>query len=239
MIYKYIKCLKKNYKIIIVILITFLLLLKTIYSKGKDIPTEIEDINIQTEIIEENNPALDNVEFIYVDIKGAVVDPGVKKIEKDKRIIDVINLSGGLKQEADTTLINLSKKLFDEMVIIIYTEKEVKENSEKNKIVCEETKYIYVEVPTNNACVVENSNQVEEENEKAEANQKEEANSRVSLNSATLEELMTIPKIGEAKAKAIITYREENNGFKSIDELLNISGIGQTIFEQIKDLVIL
>ena len=56
----------------------------------------------------------------------------------------------------------------------------------------------------------------------------------INLNSATLQVLMTIPKIGEAKAKAIISYREENGGFKNIEELMNVSGIGESLYEAIK-----
>ena len=59
----------------------------------------------------------------------------------------------------------------------------------------------------------------------------------INLNMATIAELMTLPKIGEAKAKAIISYREENGGFKSIDELKNISGIGDALYEAIKTYV--
>ena len=58
---------------------------------------------------------------------------------------------------------------------------------------------------------------------------------KVSLNSATIDELMQLPGIGEVKAKAIIAYREENGGFKSIEELLEVNGIGESTFNKIKD----
>ena len=61
-----------------------------------------------------------------------------------------------------------------------------------------------------------------------------DSNNLINLNTSTLAELMTIPKIGEAKAKAIISYREENGGFKSIEELKNVSGIGESLYEAIK-----
>ena len=59
----------------------------------------------------------------------------------------------------------------------------------------------------------------------------------VDLNSATLEELQTLPGIGETKAKAIIQYREQNNGFDSIQELQEVNGIGPATFENLKELV--
>ena len=58
---------------------------------------------------------------------------------------------------------------------------------------------------------------------------------KVSLNTATLDELMTLPGIGEAKAQSIIEYREEVGAFQNIEELKEVSGIGDAIFDQIKE----
>lgn len=57
----------------------------------------------------------------------------------------------------------------------------------------------------------------------------------MNINTAQAEELMTLSGIGEAKAAAIIQYREENGGFQSIEELMEISGIKEGVFEKIKD----
>ena len=62
---------------------------------------------------------------------------------------------------------------------------------------------------------------------------------KVSLNSALIDELITLPGIGEAKAKLIIEYREQNNGFKDIEEIMNIKGIGEKMFEKIKPYITL
>lgn len=56
----------------------------------------------------------------------------------------------------------------------------------------------------------------------------------VDLNKATVAELEAVKNIGQAKAKAIVEYREKNNGFKKVEDLKNISGIGDKIYEQIK-----
>lgn len=61
--------------------------------------------------------------------------------------------------------------------------------------------------------------------------------SKVNINTAGKEELMTLPGIGESKAQLIIDYRNENNGFDSIEELMNIDGIKEGIFNKIKDYV--
>ena len=62
---------------------------------------------------------------MYVDIKGEVIKPGVYKISGDSRIIDVVNIAGGFTKNADTSLLNLSKKVIDEMNIKIYSKREV------------------------------------------------------------------------------------------------------------------
>lgn len=63
------------------------------------------------------------------------------------------------------------------------------------------------------------------------------ASKTVNLNTATKEELMTLPGIGESKALAIIKYREENQGFRSTDEIMQIDGIKEGVYNKIKDLI--
>ena len=128
-------------------------------------------------------------------------------------------MAGGLRKDSDTSNINLSKKLTDEMVIIVYTKKEIQEEKNKNEIVCP---------PCNNACI-------KEEDEKAKIITDKTNNTKININTATMEELQTLNGIGEAKAKAIIEYRNKNEKFKTIDEIKNVTGIGESAFEKIKD----
>ncbi len=170
----------------------------------------------------------------FVDVKGAVNAPGVYEIEEGKRVIDAINLAGGLKSEADTINLNLSKKVKDENYIIVYTKTEIvefkKNNLEPKEIVCASFECVCPDTK-NDACI---SNESSLKQEESNNDNRKEENKKVSINNATKEELMTLSGIGESKADAIIKYRKENNGFKTIDELKNVSGIGESTFEKIK-----
>lgn len=160
---------------------------------------------------------------IMVDVKGFVVNPGIYKLKEESRVIDAINAAGGVLEGADTSVLNLSKKLKDEMVIIVYSSYQV-ENFKKVK---EEQQQIQDEC-VNGVNEVENDACIEEKGEEKE-------NNLVSINTATLEELMTLEGIGEAKAKSIIAYREEHGPYQAIEDLLNVSGIGESLLAKIKE----
>lgn len=160
---------------------------------------------------------------IMVDVKGFVVNPGIYKLKEESRVIDAINAAGGVLEGADTSVLNLSKKLKDEMVIIVYSSYQV----ESFKKVKEEQQQIQDEC-VNGVNEVENDACIEEKEEEKE-------NNLVSINTATLEELMTLEGIGEAKAKSIIAYREEHGPYQAIEDLLNVSGIGESLLAKIKE----
>ena len=165
------------------------------------------------------------IENIMVDVKGEVVNSGIYTLKTGSRVIDAINMAGGITKNGDTSVLNLSKKLTDEMVIVVYSYYEVK-NFTKTK---------EVEEVVNNSCVnssdgVENGACIENDVELEESNSK-----KVSLNSATIDELMTLSGIGEAKAKSIIDYRDKNGGFKNIEDIKNVTGIGDSLFDKIKE----
>ncbi len=159
---------------------------------------------------------------IMVDVKGFVVNPGIYKLKEESRVIDAINAAGGVLEDADTSVLNLSKKLKDEMVIIVYSSYQV-ENFKKVK---EEEQQIQ-DGCINGVNEVENDACIEEKSEEKES-------TLVSINTATLEELMTLEGIGEAKAKSIIAYREEHGPYQAIEDLLNVSGIGESLLAKIK-----
>ena len=212
-------------------IILVILLLLFIFRKGGS--TEelvLQENNNRAEIEEiEKEPIISKIK---VDIKGAVNQPGVYEVVENSRVSDVIELSGGLTDKADTSVINLSKNVFDEMVIIIYTKDEINEMKKGSTSI----KYIEKECICpkleNAACIEDKIDNVP--NNENNSDDKNEVNGKVSLNNATLDELMTLDGIGEKKAQAIIEYRNKNNGFKTIEELLEVDGIGSTTYEKIK-----
>ena len=178
---------------------------------------------------------------IKVDIKGRVKKEGVYELDSNSRVIDVIEKAGGLKENANTEYINLSKKIVDEMVIIIYSNDDVKKFKEEDKQI------IYIEYECvcpdniNDTCITENdtvnTNGVKEENDKAIDNKEEIKDTKISINLATKDELMTLPGIGESKAENIIKHREENGKFEKIEDITNVSGIGESVYSKIKDYI--
>ena len=218
----------KEYRkqIIIGLTILFLMLSGSFYLvHASSISNEME----KTENIEKEETVPETIvlteETVLIDIKGAVVNPGVYQLTVGSSVKDAINMAGGILENANTNVINLSKRLVDEMVIIVYTNEEVESYKKDPEVL---TEFVYIEIPCecpdtmNDACI-----------EKKEENNVKE--NLISINTATKEELMTLSGIGESKAEAIITYREKNDGFKAIEDIMNVSGIGETAFEKIKE----
>ncbi|GGC82867.1 helix-hairpin-helix domain-containing protein [Enterococcus wangshanyuanii] len=139
---------------------------------------------------------------LYVDIKGAVKQPGMYEVKMNMRVWDAIMLAGGFKEGADTKQVNFAEQITDQMVIYVPIEGE--EPLFKQEMVGEE-----------------NANGA----------------SKVNLNQADETELQTLSGIGLKKAQEIIRYREEQGGFKSIEEIKNISGFGEKTFERLKDTI--
>lgn len=186
-------------------------------------PEKVEEKPIKIEK-KEKTEKKEEVEKIKVDIKGEINTPGVYELTKENNVMDAINLAGGLTNKSDTSNINLSKKLKDEMVIIVYSKQEIINMKEKEKITCP---------PCNNACI-EEKDETSKINitEKKETN---ESNEKININTANIEELQTLTGIGETKAQNIIDYRNKTGGFKDIEEIKNVQGIGEAAFEKIKD----
>ncbi len=204
-----------------------------VFKETNEILDEVQEIVVNEPKIEEK------INYLMVDIKGAVKKPGVYSIVENSRIIDVINKAGGLTNLADTFYINMSKKIKDEMVIVIYTKNEILEY--KNKIA--EDKMVIEKMQNNDIndaivdCLVNDDNITDniDNTPSNDNNQDNNTSLIVNINNASVEELMKLSGIGETRANDIISYREKNNGFKSIDELKNVKGIGEATFAKIKN----
>lgn len=149
--------------------------------------------------------------YVYVQVCGAVSRPGVYKVQSNLRLFEVIDLAGGVTAEADTDVINMAKPVQDEMMVYVPAKDEISSGN-------------YDKFMGNDLYGSYDSSSVEDDG-------------LVNINKADENELMALPGIGQAKAEAIITYREENGAFSDISEIMNISGIKQAAFDKIKDLI--
>lgn len=161
----------------------------------------------------ENTAKLENDEQetmkIKIYITGEVNNPGVKELEVGTRIEDAINTAGGLTTAANISKVNLAYQLEDGQKIYIPN---MNENIEE---------YITKE---NGEGIVEES--------------KSTTSGRVNINNADINELCELPGVGESLATRIVTYREENGKFKKVEDLKNVSGIGEKKFESLKEYVV-
>lgn len=138
---------------------------------------------------------------VFVEVKGAVVSPGVYELPADARVKNVLDVAV-LSENADLLTVNQSAKLTDEMVVYIPYEGEIDDETA---------------VKTFSTAAKENV-----------------AAGQVNINTASIAELTTLNGIGEKKAQAILTYREEQGLFTTLEEIKNIPGIGEKTFENLK-----
>ena len=154
---------------------------------------------------------------IIVEIKGEVKKPNVYELKNGSRIYELIEEAGGPTDEADLSNINRALYLSDGQCIVIKNINDVEsEEANLNEFLNAE---VTNSIPTNSS------------GDKGEKNE----SSIININTASKETLMTLNGIGESKAQAIIDYRDEIGGFKSVDDITNVSGIGEKTLEKIKD----
>ena len=218
----------KNKKIIGLAIITIIIFIVSIFLyKQKSSNTFKEEY--MTEIFEEESN--DNMEYtetleedttiinedsidrnkIIVEIKGEVAKPDVYQLEEGSIIKDLIDMAGGVTEEADLSRINRAEELLNHELIIIGNINDETESS----------------VVQNNSTYSSNGNN------------SDKVSTLININTADLEQLKEITGIGNIKAQSIIDYREANGGFKSLEELKNVDGIGDKTFEKIKEQITL
>ena len=219
---EYMKIIRKNHKTIF-IFIFFLLIFIIFYIKINLDKNKYQNIIIDDEIKKNKTENNNDNETCMIDIKGAVVNPGVYSTKCSDNVSDVIRLAGGLTDNADTSVTNLAKQVSNEMVIIIYTQEEVNNSNIVDTVI----KVVEQECVCPN---IQNDGCINDKIDDTISNK----NLKVNINTAKVEELEKIPGIGEAKAKSIIDYRNKFGNFKSIDDIQNVEGIGSKLYESIK-----
>lgn len=198
----------ENFKKIIIIIVLIVSISFFIYFKFQN---NEEEFYYNEVLMEENSTVLEeNIEKekIKVYITGEINLPGVKELELGARLEDLINVAGGLTKDADIKKVNLAYQLEDGQKIYIPNI-----NDETDEIITTE----------NGEGIIENL---------------EESSEVVNINKADIEDLLKLPGVGESLAQRIINYREENGKFKNIEDLKNVSGIGEKKFESLKEYIV-
>ncbi len=168
------------------------------------------------------NQSDSEIQVCKVFICGAVKKPGVYSFDGDARLCDAIDMAGGFKKTASKDSLNLARKLEDGEQIKIPTLRQAKKASR----VSDDSQD---SVASKN---ISNDREVTSDNVKTSS---EFQSGKININKATKEELMTLTGVGESRADAIISYRDENGGFKKIEDIMNITGIKDGVFNNIKD----
>lgn len=205
------------------ILLFISIIICIIYAKNSLNKNKYDDIEVVNDIEKESISEEQFTKYM-VDIKGAVNSPGVYQLDSNLTVNDAIKIAGGLTKDADTSIINLAKKITDEMVIIIYTKEEVKNSNVVDTVIKIVEKECICPNIQNDGCL----------NDDIKDNISNKDEKLVNINTATLEELETISGIGESKAKSIIEYRQKNGLFEKIEDIMNVEGIGESLYEKIK-----
>lgn len=221
--------------IIVLLLGTICFLVWNSYFKKNENLLENDDVNLISDTLEkvEDSSNVSEEKYIWVDIKGEVKKPGVYKLKENSRVIDAINVSGGLTKKAYTKYINLSRILKDENVIIVNSTSEIKKVSSGNNIT-----EVKINNDSKNSASISESELITNDNVKSEEDNTVnslENNQKVNINTATKEELMKLSNIGESKAEKIIDYRTANGNFNSIEDIKKVSGIGDKLYDSIKE----
>lgn len=151
---------------------------------------------------------------IFVYVCGAVQSPGVVSLNSGDRLIDAVNAAGGLREDADLNQINLAREAVDGEQITVLTKDEVQAMNVQEESASDQT--AQTSDPSTSSLSQENL---------------------ININTASATELKELPGVGDVIAENIVRYREENGLFESIDQIKEVSRIGDKIFESIQDMI--
>lgn len=163
----------------------------------------------------------ENHAAIYIDVKGAVKKPRMYRFQGEVRLADAVDAAGGLTNKAAKDKINLAQKLADQTVVTI------PEKGEKDIQVVQGPKAGTDKPQAENGASAALS----------ESSSTTNGEGKININQASASDLQKIDGIGAKRAEAIIKYRTEHGSFKQVDDLKNISGIGEKTLAKLKDKV--
>lgn len=213
----------KKQKIIIGIFIVIVAIVAIYYSykQENNFLEQTENLEIENQAKEgaEESEETTEKEKIIVHISGAVQNEGIVELESGSRVADAIEKAGGLKENAYMDEINLAYQLEDGEKIHIPTVEEQKEKeNQESKVENESATGSDGTTSRSSNSSINNGSQT-----------------KININTATEEELDTLPGIGPSTATKILDYRKEKGKFKTIEEIKEVSGIGESKYEKIKD----
>lgn len=162
--------------------------------------------------------------MIYVDVCGAVANPGVFQLAAGSRVFQAIEAAGGYLPEAALTCVNRAGVLTDGQQLYILTQEEM----ERQGLDPVEMAKASDGQMNGSAGTGQNTGmtaQVQQDN-------------RININTADEAQLTTLTGIGATRAQAIIAYREENGPFAAIEDIMNVQGIKEGTFAKIKDEIV-
>jgi competence protein ComEA len=166
---------------------------------------------------------------IWVDVAGAVRRPGLYSLPDGARVAAALERAGGVGRKADRAAVNLAAKLTDGQQVFVPMRgtSAVGGGSGAGASGASPNGAAASGASASGASASGSAG--------GGAGGGASAGARISLSSATQAELEQLDGIGPALAQRIIDYREQNGGFKSIDQLQEVSGIGEKRFEALKD----
>jgi len=186
-------------------------------------------------------------EEIVVHVVGEVNRPGVYRLRPGDRIADAVKAAGGFTSRANVESVNLAALLADGRQIVVAALVQPSPQQETPAQVIETTPTSSVDrsssgqgLPSPSTAPKQGSPAASPAAPKSDAQPQVAAPAhKISINRAGPEEFQQLPGIGEKMAKRIIYYRHEHGGFSSLEDLLNVKGIGADTFEQIKPYITL
>lgn len=161
---------------------------------------------------------------IKVYVTGCVNNPGIVALAKGQLIDDAIRLAGGATAEADLAGINLVYELKENLMLYIRPKKEQEQAEVKSETPSEAGKGVKVVKDSGGAVVNENSGG-------------SSSGGLININTASTAELDKLPGIGEATARDILAWRENNGPFKTIEDIMKVPRIKESRFASIKDFI--